>query len=322
MKIREILEDTATPPTMPATATPTTPTKKYQNIDTLKKDPEVLVNTWGPRITQLQARCNTMMARLISAAGPKYAGPLAGTTITVRSTEQYVAASADDRTIEIDITVFWDAPDATLAVAIGHELGHIALGHMGKATTAVQSRRDEFSADDFAIRLAKALGHNTAEVFRFMHDKQEYDYTNAISAMPNSTHPTYDQRIQRAKKAGFKLSKGDNNRSTPCNSIWLDRQVGVPHGELDFSPTANTHAVSAVNSIKLHAPVVRFTVSTTCVPESGLGAHHSGVSLNSSRSTANTVSLASQVTGLCKRRVSAVAVTHNTANIMIIISFM
>ena len=208
MKIREILEDTATPPTMPATATPTTPTKKYQNIDTLKKDPDVLVNTWGPRITQLQARCNTMMARLISAAGPKYAGPLAGTTITVRSTEQYVAASADDRTIEIDITVFWDAPDATLAVAIGHELGHIALGHMGKATTAVQSRRDEFSADDFAIRLAKALGHNTAEVFKFMHDKQEYDYTNAISAMPNSTHPTYDQRIQRAKKAGFKLSKG------------------------------------------------------------------------------------------------------------------
>ena len=208
MKIREILEDTTAPPTMPATATPTTPTKKYQNIDTLKKDPDVLVNTWGPRITQLQARCNTMMARLISAAGPKYAGPLAGTTITVRSTEQYVAASADDRTIEIDITVFWDAPDATLAVAIGHELGHIALGHTGRAPTPLQSRKDEFSADDFGIRLAKSLGYNTAELFKFMHDKEEYDRLNFLGSMDNSTHPNYNQRIDRAKKSGFTLSKG------------------------------------------------------------------------------------------------------------------
>lgn len=205
MRIREILEEPVQPAT---TATPTTPAKKFQSLDTLQKDPDALVTTWGPRITQLQARCNTMMARLIKAAGPKYARQLAGTTITVRSTEQYVAASADDRTIDIDITVFWDAPDATLAVAIGHELGHIALGHMGKATTAVQSRKDEFSADDFAIRLAQALGHNTAEVFKFMHDKEEYDWTNFMSSMSNSTHPNYQQRIDRAKKAGFKLSKG------------------------------------------------------------------------------------------------------------------
>jgi hypothetical protein len=205
MRIIEILEE----PTVPATtATPTTPAKKFQDIATLQKDPAALVNTWAPRLDQLQARCNTMLARLIKAAGAPWANKLAGTTITVRSTEQYVQANAQDRSIIIDITVFWDAPDATLAVAIGHELGHIALAHIGAPATPAVSRKDEFDADDFAIRLAKLLGYNTAELFKFMHSKEEYDWTNFVSSMPNSTHPNYQQRIDRAKKSGFKLSRG------------------------------------------------------------------------------------------------------------------
>ena len=208
MKIIEILEDTQTEPTQPVTtATPTTPAKKFQDIATLNKDPDTLVNTWAPRLNQLQARCNSMLAKLIQAAGAPWAKKLAGTTIAVRSTEQYLQANAQDRTIIIDITVFWDAPDATLAVAIGHELGHIALAHTGTPTPQ-QSRKDEFSADDFAIRLAKLLGYDTAELFKFMHNKEEYDWTNFVSSMPNSTHPTFNQRIDRAKKSGFKLSKG------------------------------------------------------------------------------------------------------------------
>jgi hypothetical protein len=158
---------------------------------------------------QLKSRSNAMLARLIKAAGPKYARQLAGSTITVGSLDQYLGANADDRTISMDITVFWDAPDATLAVAIGHELGHIALGHVGVAPNPVQSQKDEFSADDFGIRLAKTLGYNTAEVFKFMYGKEEYDYNVLMGKINNnSTHPSYDQRIDRAKKSGFKLSKG------------------------------------------------------------------------------------------------------------------
>lgn len=212
MKICEILEDTAAPSVQPPAvnpaATPSTPAKKFQSLDTLSKDPQAMVTTWGPRLTELQTRCNTMLARLISAAGPKYARQLAGTTVAVKSTEQYLQATPEDRLIIIDITVFWDAPDATLAVGIGHELGHIALGHTGSAPTPQQSRKDEFSADDFGIRVAKQLGYNTAELFKFMHDKEEYDWTNLISSQPSSTHPNYQQRIDRAKKSGFKLSKG------------------------------------------------------------------------------------------------------------------
>jgi hypothetical protein len=202
MKIIEILEDT--PPAKPAA----TPTRKFQSLATLNKDPVTLVNTWAPRLAQLQARCNTMLANLIKVAGPQWAKKTAGTKITVRSTDQYVQANAQDRTIIIDITVFWDAPDATLAVAIGHELGHIALAHIGAPATPAISRKDEFDADDFAIRLAKLLGYDTAELFKFMHDKEEYDHYNFLSSTKNSTHPNYDQRIDRAKEQGFKLSKG------------------------------------------------------------------------------------------------------------------
>jgi hypothetical protein len=202
MKIIEIITEEDT-----VAATPAAPAKKFQSLDTLNKDPEALVTTWAPRLDQLQARCNAMMARLIKAAGPKYARQLAGSTIDVRSFEQYLQANAQTRKITIDLTVFWDAPDATLAVAIGHELGHIALAHVGTPTPQ-QSRKDEFSADDFGIRLAKALGYDTAELFNFMHDKEQYFWTNFQSMQSTSTHPSFDQRIDRAKKSGFKLSKG------------------------------------------------------------------------------------------------------------------
>ena len=206
MKIIEIITEEEAPVAAPA-ATPAAPAKKFQSLDTLNKDPEALVTTWAPRLDQLQARCNTMMARLIKAAGPKYARQLAGSTIAVRSFDQYLQATPQTRKITIDLTVFWDAPDATLAVAIGHELGHIALAHLGTPTPQ-QSRKDEFDADDFGIRLAKALGYDTAELFNFMHSKEEYFWNTFQSQQPTSTHPTFDQRIQRAKKSGFTLSKG------------------------------------------------------------------------------------------------------------------
>lgn len=230
MKIIEIIteqEADTQPVAAPVTATPAAPAKKFQSYDTLQKDPDALVTTWAPRLDQLQSRCNSMMARLIKAAGPKYAGKLAGTTISVRSFDQYLQATPEDRKITIDITVFWDAPDATLAVAIGHELGHIALGHVGTPTPQ-QSRKDEFSADDFGIRLAKTLGYNTAELFNFMYNKEEYDLNVLMGKINNnSTHPPFDQRINRAKKSGFKLSKGGQQQIDALQQHLAWRIVGV-----------------------------------------------------------------------------------------------
>lgn len=177
---------------------------EYQDLETIKKDPA----TWGPRIDQLQQRCDSMLGKLARTAGPSWAQQIAGTKINVRSNDQWLQANAGNRSISIDLTVFWDAPDDVLAFAIAHELGHIALAHTDDAAPA-QSRQEELDADDFAVRLCQALGYTKAGLFKFLHKKQsDYDYINTITKLPNSSHPSYDQRINRAGQQGFKLSKG------------------------------------------------------------------------------------------------------------------
>ena len=169
-----------------------------------------LLLQWGKRFTDLNTRCQNMMARLIKAAGPDHAEALTGTQLLVKSFKNYAAADAWHREIYVDLTVFWDAPDDTLAFVIAHELGHIALGHTDTATRAPdQSRQDEYDADDFGVDLAKRLGYTQARVFTFMHSKQgEYQRYNKLSSEPDSTHPNFDQRIDRAGQQGFQLSKG------------------------------------------------------------------------------------------------------------------
>jgi len=192
----------------------------YEPIEKLEKDPETLVNVWAPRLNELTARANKMLAQLARAAGPQWAESIKGTDIGVVSNKDYAQSSPEDRQIRIDLTVFWDADDATLAFVIAHELGHIALGHFGgydkeaatpeeKRKYAAGYRQQELDADSFAIRLAKMLGYNKAEVFKFMHkQKEQYAYLELLTKNPNSTHPTFQQRIQKARQDGFQLSKG------------------------------------------------------------------------------------------------------------------
>lgn len=177
---------------------------EYQDLETIKKQPDV----WIPRIDQLQQRSNGMLGKLMRAAGPEWAQRLQGTRIFVRSNDQWMQGNATNRSISIDITVFWDAPDDVLAFAIAHELGHIALAHNDQPNPAM-ARQEEMDADDFAIRLCRALGYTKAGLFKFLHKKQaDYDYVNSIASQPDSNHPTYDQRINNAGQKGFQLSRG------------------------------------------------------------------------------------------------------------------
>ena len=177
---------------------------EYQDLETIKKQPDV----WMPRFEQLQQRSNGMLGKLMRAAGPEWAQRLKGSKVIVMSNDQWVQGNAGNRTVSLDLTVFWDAPDSTLAFAIAHELGHIALAHTDQPDPG-KARQEEMDADDFAIRLCKALGYNKVEMFKFLHQKQsDYDFYNSITKLPNSSHPSYDQRIKRADQKGFQLSKG------------------------------------------------------------------------------------------------------------------
>jgi hypothetical protein len=166
---------------------------------------------WHKRWDDLQSRIDYFVPKLIAAAGPQYAKALQGTKVSVNMTSSYAGSDASDRIAILDITVFWDAPDDALVFSIAHELGHIALAHVGDYTkqTPQLNRQQEFDADDFAVSLAQKLGFNQARVFAFFHSKkQDYDAAVRKAQSATSTHPSYTNRIQRAVNQGFKLSKG------------------------------------------------------------------------------------------------------------------
>lgn len=182
-------------------------------------DPQQFEKVWVPRYQELTQRCQDMLRKLVAAAGPNWAQRLRGSTVRVVSNQVYAGADSDSKMVSIDLSVFWDAPDSVLAFAIAHELGHIAFGHTGADTSSndyakrVQaakiSQQQELDADTFAIQLCKVLGYNRSELFKFISkNEQEYQLFKLMLQSPTDTHPTYKERVERARKNGFELSRG------------------------------------------------------------------------------------------------------------------
>jgi hypothetical protein len=42
----------------------------------------------------------------------------------------------------------------------------------------------------------------------FCHSDIKIEYMKKLASQPNSTHPTYDQRMDKARQQGFQLSRG------------------------------------------------------------------------------------------------------------------
>jgi hypothetical protein len=182
-------------------------------------DPQQVEKVWVPRFQELTVRCQNMLQRLVAAAGPRWAQSLRGSTVRVVSNQNYAQANSETKLVTIDLSVFWDAPDSVLAFAIAHELGHIALAHKEvdidnadyakRVQAAKISQQQELDADAFAIQVCKILGYNRSELFRFIsRNEQEYQLFRQMMQSPTDTHPTYRERIERARKNGFELSRG------------------------------------------------------------------------------------------------------------------
>jgi predicted Zn-dependent protease len=183
----------------------------YQPIEPILANKQQFEKIWVPRFQSLQQRCTAMLQRLIHASSQ--AEQLKGVTVTVESNEAYVQASPQNRSISVDLTVFWDAPDDVLAFAIGHELGHIALNHPEElAVSPATTRQEELDADQYGIQLAMKLGYKKAAAFKFMAGKKgaamyNLDMGGALQQDPNSTHPLTRTRASNASQSGFKLSR-------------------------------------------------------------------------------------------------------------------
>ena len=185
---------------------------QYQTRGQIQAQPGSWTTIWLPRKTQLQTRCQAVVDRILQLGLYKGLPP----RIDVDLHDSYANTSpmrrSNDRPIiRIDLTVFWDAPEETLVFVLGHEMGHVTLGHdpTNIDRTPQQQQNNELEADRFAATVMQRLGYSQAKVFNFMHSKKaEYQKQELSNRQRDSTHPTYDQRIKQAGELGLKISHG------------------------------------------------------------------------------------------------------------------
>jgi hypothetical protein len=113
---------------------------------------------------------------------------------------QFVRLTSSE--IFLEATVFWDAPDSTLAFVLGHECGHIIMQHF--ANPASKRGKDaETEADLIGAFLAKKIGYSKANVFQFLFGVK----ADMLKNRPGDDHPEASDRVKFLKqKAGFELS--------------------------------------------------------------------------------------------------------------------
>lgn len=241
-------------------------------------DPETVKKVWEPRWQELNQRSQAMLRKLIMAAGPEFANDLKGTRLRIRTNHNYAQASAITKDIVLDLSVFWDAPDAALAFAIAHELGHIAFDHINPADSddeseglksSAVSRQQELDADTFAVRLCKVLGYNKAEIFKFItQNEQEYRQLEKELQSPLSSHPTHKMRIDRARMNGFQLSKAGIDQMNALKSHLAEASGYIPSEEEKDDPRFKTALTVDVhpNTMKKDAKKFGNKISRAGIP--------------------------------------------------------
>ena len=104
--------------------------------------------------------------------------------------------------IFVETTVFWDAPDSTLAWVLGHEVGHLVNNHQEGASMA-QRRQNELEADEVGAVLAQKIGYDRANFFQWLYNAKAENLKNST----DSTHPDPIDRVNNLKqKTGFELA--------------------------------------------------------------------------------------------------------------------
>lgn len=193
----------------------------WQELETYREtNPIEYERVWVPRITELQGRCNNILSKIYSvlAKMPKWSKFAKTTPVKIivdALSENMNAVVGSDRAIYVDVSVFWDAPDSVLVFVLAHELGHIVLKHPESNASPALSRKQEYEADLFAIQLCKSMGFNSSQFFTFVNniktksdriEKQLRD--EEAESDSTASHPSDRQRMERAKKYKFHLSRG------------------------------------------------------------------------------------------------------------------
>jgi hypothetical protein len=217
-------------------ATPAPPSSSIPNIATGQMPASGPVSTPDPAksraMQQLRGRCESVIKRLAGAT-QGFEQEIIGMI------EVQVADDPDDddlysyarlARIVVDYNQWDDAPDNVLTWSLAHEVGHIVMDHR-KPQSPQHSQQQELAADAYATRLCLSLGITRAPAFKWANDKRDRlrkqqdigtlhknkldqmnDPANADFYRDQASHPTYQQRFDRAGEQGFELSKADTDQ--------------------------------------------------------------------------------------------------------------
>lgn len=153
---------------------------------------------WDKEKQILLTRCDNILTRLVGLINQQRAKqgqkPIRKPYLDVGVEFALASAEGDykDGVIRMDVTVFYDLKDDTIAAVIGHELGHLMYGDAlsGYIKTNPQSNIEtELRADVFGVQLMMAAGYDPKRALQQLID-QGTDYGNQKS----DTHPTLKQR--------------------------------------------------------------------------------------------------------------------------------
>jgi hypothetical protein len=228
---------------------------QYKSIDTLNKDPDSIQKIWVPRMSDLESRCYNILKSFIGAvsqSNPEYARVIQlikvkislgdkifhqGNAANAQGTAQISPTgqkSFHSGTITLEATVFWDAPDDTLAFILGHECGHLVMLH--GFSPASSARDNEMEADLIGASLAKNIGYNRARFFQFLFNLRADRLRNGS---PNDPHLEPVDRVKFLKqRADFELSRNSIQYiDSLAQQLKQGLAEGMAQGNLnEFSP--------------------------------------------------------------------------------------
>jgi len=195
---------------------------QYQSSSEIS--PEQIQQIWKPRKVELKNRCYAILKLFADSSVKTHPdwtkviqqikvevtlgdssfrqGNPARTNVSV-STRNGKIIGINSNQIILEATVFWDAPNDTLAFILGHECGHLVMKHA--ISPPDKGKDNEMEADLIGANLAKKIGYDRASFFQFLHNAKAEQIRNGS---PNDPHPEPIDRVRMLKqKADFELSK-------------------------------------------------------------------------------------------------------------------
>jgi Zn-dependent protease with chaperone function len=149
---------------------------------------------WFSEGKKLITRCQPIIKKLVSVAGPE--GPKVANIVVSTAVVPGQATVFGDGQIILDPAIYYDLSDDTLAFLIGHEMGHLVLGHKGyKGISPKVTKQQELDADVWGGKLAFSAGYNPNQAFSDMSMAAK-----RATAKPSDTHPDYKTRVKNLNK--------------------------------------------------------------------------------------------------------------------------